>query len=190
MTDTLEFKPWPKIPRLNKSVVITEKIDGTNGCVIVDDNFQVVGAQSRSRLITPQNDNMGFARWVFSNPQLGEILGPGYHYGEWWGLGIQRGYGLKTKKFSLFNSTRWLESKEQGLFSSVPELDIVPILGSFDFDVEQINSILEGLKTQGSVAAPGFMNPEGVVLFHQDARAGFKILLENNNAARKSSKEG
>lgn len=29
------FKEWPKIARLNRPVVITEKIDGTNSCVIV-----------------------------------------------------------------------------------------------------------------------------------------------------------
>ena len=28
-----EFKPWPKTPRWNRQVVITEKIDGTNAAV-------------------------------------------------------------------------------------------------------------------------------------------------------------
>ena len=30
-----EFKPWPKIPRLRRSIVITEKIDGTNAIIHV-----------------------------------------------------------------------------------------------------------------------------------------------------------
>ena len=28
-----EFKPWPKISRYNRDIVITEKIDGTNGAI-------------------------------------------------------------------------------------------------------------------------------------------------------------
>ena len=31
------FKKWPKIPRLENEVYyITEKIDGTNACIIID----------------------------------------------------------------------------------------------------------------------------------------------------------
>ena len=29
----MDFKPWPKIPRYNREVLITEKIDGTNSQV-------------------------------------------------------------------------------------------------------------------------------------------------------------
>ena len=35
------------------------------------------------------------------------FLVPGRHFGEWWGSGIQRGYGLDEKTFSLFNAYRW-----------------------------------------------------------------------------------
>ena len=31
---TPEFKAFPKIPRVSKGVVTTEKIDGTNACVL------------------------------------------------------------------------------------------------------------------------------------------------------------
>ena len=59
---TPQYVAFPKIPRLNREVVFSEKIDGTNACVgIVDD---VVFAQSRSRVITPGDDNFGFAAWV------------------------------------------------------------------------------------------------------------------------------
>jgi hypothetical protein len=93
----IEFKAWPKIARLNRRMIITEKIDGTNAAVIVTEGGQVY-AQSRTRLITPgkTTDNFGFAAWVEQNKVfLAERLGPGYHYGEWWGVGIQRGYGLR-----------------------------------------------------------------------------------------------
>lgn len=33
----MEFKEFPKIPRLNREFTITEKIDGTNGCIVVEE---------------------------------------------------------------------------------------------------------------------------------------------------------
>lgn len=102
----MEFKAFPKLQRLSGPAFVTEKIDGTNACVHVDAETWVVTAQSRTRVITPgKNDNFGFAAWVQSNYYaLADLLGPGYHYGEWWGQGIQRGYGLKERRFSLFNT--------------------------------------------------------------------------------------
>ena len=32
---TPEFKPFPKMPRLNREVLLTEKIDGTNASVFI-----------------------------------------------------------------------------------------------------------------------------------------------------------
>jgi len=64
----MTFEAFPKIPRLNREIVITEKIDGTNAAVVITpqtpeshgdpDIVAVVDgmdiyAQSRSRLITP-----------------------------------------------------------------------------------------------------------------------------------------
>lgn len=102
-----EFKPFPKIARLNRECVITEKIDGTNGCVIVTPEGEV-HAQSRNRVLGADTDPFGFALWVERNRDaLRDLLGPGYHFGEWWGQGIQRGYGLSERRFSLFNVARW-----------------------------------------------------------------------------------
>jgi hypothetical protein len=69
--------------------------------------------RSRSRWITPDDDNFGFAAWVEANRDELLTLGPGRHFGEWWGSGIQRGYGLPKgeKRFSLFNVSRWGESR-------------------------------------------------------------------------------
>jgi hypothetical protein len=33
----MEFEAFPKIPRLKRDMVITEKIDGTNACVLIED---------------------------------------------------------------------------------------------------------------------------------------------------------
>ena len=64
----IELRPWPKIARLNRDMTVSEKIDGTNAAIIVTDDLQV-GAQSRSRVITPEADNHGFARWVARNAE-------------------------------------------------------------------------------------------------------------------------
>jgi len=112
----LEFHEWPKIGRLNRDVVITEKIDGTNAAIgiVVRDEIDASGslyrvyAQSRSRVISVHDDNYGFAAWVERNKdQLILALGPGLHFGEWWGVGIARGYGMSERRFSLFNTAKW-----------------------------------------------------------------------------------
>lgn len=103
-----EFKAWPKIPRaVLGDVIITEKMDGTNACVIIE-NGEITGVQSRKRLITPEDDNYGFARYVHENQEMFLQLGEGRHYGEWVGLGIQKNpHGFPEKRFYLFNTLRW-----------------------------------------------------------------------------------
>lgn len=44
-----------------------------------------------------------------------------------------------------------------------------------------IDAALERLRSQGSVAAPGFMNPEGVVVFHAASRSLYKVTLERDH---------
>ena len=95
------FVAFDKIPRLRRNVIVSEKIDGTNAIVWIGEDFTTIRAGSRSRWITPEDDNYGFARWVAANRDELLKLGPGYHYGEWWGAGIQRRYGLDHKRFSL-----------------------------------------------------------------------------------------
>lgn len=127
----VEFMPFPKIPRLNRDITITEKIDGTNGAIgITGDPFRgyTVYAQSRGRIITPENDNAGFAAWVEQNKAaLAPVLGAGLHFGEWWGKGIQRGYGQTRKFFSLFNFERWSNNMEVAALSTIG-LMVVPVL--------------------------------------------------------------
>lgn len=172
-----EFKPWPKIARLNRGMIITEKIDGTNAAVVIDDEG-VVRAQSRTRIITPDADNFGFARWVYDNAgTLVDDLGPGYHYGEWWGKGIQRHYGQTERFFSLFNVGRW-----DGTDFYTPNLKVVPVLcNPMLFSTEDINEQVGWLSKFGSVAAPGFDKPEGVVVYHTAAKQLFKVTLENDD---------
>lgn len=173
-----EFKKWPSTPRLFREVVITEKIDGTNGCIIISEDGSEVWAQSRSKLITPDADNFGFAHWVASNAgALADTLGPGYHYGEWWGKGVQRGYGLKERRFSLFNTSRWFTEQ----VSQVDGLDVVPVIYVGPFCEWEVENALEQLLISGSLASPGYQSPEGVVIWHRDANQLFKVTLEDEN---------
>lgn len=180
MSDVPEFEPFPKIPRLSREIIVTEKIDGTNAQIFIGDDGFTIRAGSRSRWITPQDDNFGFARWVEENRVSLLALGPGRHFGEWWGSGIQRGYGLTKgeKRFSLFNVSRWTDDVRPAICG------VVPVLYRGDFNTNVIETCLGGLRMLGSVAAPGFMKPEGVIVFHTALNAGFKKTLEKDDAPK------
>lgn len=186
----IEFQEFPKTPRLHKEVIVTEKLDGTNAAVVVAELGEyrggkvcvgpelaisgrfVLAAQSRSRFVTPDNDNFGFAKWVQENADELINLGPGHHFGEWWGSGIQRGYGLPKgeKRFSLFNVHRWCD--ELGLRPKC--CHVVPMLAQSEGFESCVPQALHELQLRGSKAAPGFMNPEGVMAYHTASRSYFK----------------
>lgn len=200
----LEFTEFEKISRLNREVIVTEKIDGTNGQVHIraaegselemgyDTQIDIGGvphyirAGSRSRwvLYLGTDDNNGFGRWVHQHAHELAALGTGAHFGEWWGSGIQRKYGCKDKHWSLFNVGRWasalssapLEEKQQ---RAPLCCCVVPIL-SRGIGMQPVEKALELLREHGSLAAPGFMAPEGVVAFHTHSRTLFKVTLERD----------
>lgn len=171
----MDFVGFPKMARLSREVIITEKLDGTNAQVFIDQDGNI-RAGSRTRWITPQDDNYGFAAWVEQNRDELLKLGPGRHFGEWWGKGIQRNYGLNERRFSLFNVQRWGGSTELPACCSV-----VPVLYRGEFDTAMISSVTANLRGQGSVAAPCFMHPEGVIVFHVAANIGFKKTLDKDD---------
>jgi len=200
---TVEFQEWPKTARLFRDVVVTEKIDGTNAAIRFEEeeegaqtdlfsfatvvhvvpkmdgqreDIYRVGAQSRKRLITPDEDNYGFARWVSENAEsLFDDLGPGLHFGEWWGAGIQRRYGLDHKRFSLFNTAKWKDSS-----FITPNLHVVPVLYEGIFSQDDIDAIAWKLRKEGSTAAPGYPDPEGVCIYHTQTRSVFKYTLDGD----------
>jgi hypothetical protein len=197
----LSFEEFPKIARLSRNCVITEKIDGTNAQVFIANSLSSVDAPwlatldlgglslrmaagSRNRWITPEADNFGFAAWVQSNAVDLWNLGEGRHYGEWWGSGIQRGYGLQKgeKRFSLFNTSRWSEDRDRAKYPQDPPscCHVVPAIYTGVFYTEIVEDRLAILRTVGSFAAPGFMRPEGVVVYHEAARLYFKKTLEKD----------
>ena len=189
-----EFMEFPKIARLSREMIITEKIDGTNAQVCIAEDGSII-AGSRTRWITPQSDNYGFAKWVEDNKQDLIKLGVGRHFGEWWGSGIQRGYGLTNgdKRFSLFNVVRWClyGFEPQRIITGDPRIEkyqdilpkccgLVPILYRGLFDTTKVDEVLWDLKITGSRASEGFMRPEGVVVYHVAGNIGFKKTIEKD----------
>lgn len=201
-----EFVTFPKIPRLSKEIVITEKIDGTNAQVEIyesdslgywDDHavaavqykglWRVLRAGSRNRYLSVKNDNFGFAAFVRDNAEELVKLGPGRHFGEYWGRGIQHGYGLTERRFSLFNVGRWLD--QHG--TNDPAMDetqatapaccyVVPIITRGIFASYLIEEAMDYLRSVGSRAANGWMEPEGIIVYHTAGNHLYKKLLKND----------
>jgi hypothetical protein len=225
MVDVRHAPAYPKfksIPRLHRSVYVMEKVNGTNGlieivsaekyysepvqadrsgyAVATDDGAYLVFAGSRNRWLSPENDNFGFAKWVWENAyKLATGLGEGKHYGEWFGKGIQSGYGLNEKRFALFNVNRWYDPRNPGdigkYLEHFPKAQHVPFLAAVTVapviaigNGRDINSTVEyalhTLESEGSVIAPGFMKPEGVVVWHDAAQAYFKATIENDESPK------
>ncbi len=170
-----EFEPFAKIARLSRDIIITEKIDGTNAQVVVSDDGTELRAGSRTRWVTPAEDNYGFARWVEAHRDELLTLGPGRHFGEWWGQGIQRNYSMTEKRFSLFNVSRWEDDATRPACCYC-----VPVLYRGPFVQSAWQGALSQLALKGSVAAPGFMKPEGIVIFHPQGNVGFKKTIEKD----------
>ncbi len=170
----MEFEPFQKIARLSRECTITEKIDGTNGCIFIGENGEfMVG--SRTRWITPEDDNFGFAAWAYQNRDDLMKLGVGRHFGEWWGAGIQRKYNQEAKRFSLFNTHKWSDASVRPKCCGV-----VPVLYSGPFETGEAERAISYLRSDGSVAAPGFMKPEGIIIYHHAANLYFKKTLDKD----------
>lgn len=184
LTAPPEFKEFASIARLSREMIVTEKIDGTNAQVHITEDG-LIFAGSRSRWIWPEMDNFGFAAWVRDHAEELKALGPGSHYGEWWGSGIQRGYGLPKgeKRFSLFNVARWADERDREKYPAERPAccGVVPVLAREPFTTARVDELLESLAKYGSLAAPGFLKPEGVVVFHIASGQLFKKTLDKND---------
>lgn len=190
------FAKFPKMARLSRECIITEKIDGTNAQILITEEGQML-VGSRTRWITPEQDNMGFARWAMEHREELMQLGAGRHFGEWWGQGIQRKYGMSEKRWSLFNVGRWCLHGETP--QTIPTADprivktqdmlppcchLVPVLHRGIFSTEIADAMLCDLAKGGSKAAPGYKFPEGIVIFHIAANIGFKKTLEKDEVPK------
>jgi len=120
------------------------KLDGTNASVRMCNGELAV--QSRGRIITPADDNYGFAKWVDENESffrnhmlMIESVKPNYDitlYGEWIGTGIQKRTSasqIGKRAFCLFalrnhvNDSITVEpSILEVMFASNPDIYIIP----------------------------------------------------------------
>jgi hypothetical protein len=127
-------------------------------------------------------------------------LGVGIHFGEWWGKGIQRNYGMNEKVFSLFNTKRWISvpSAEVGMVFKdvvtgkdryvVPHCcNVVPVLYEGPFDQSIINEALAALADTGSAAVPMWKPAEGIVVYHKAANQCFKATIEGDESPKSQS---
>lgn len=211
MNDITDFREFPKMARYSRECIITEKIDGTNVQIylvpttelshggdypmatVVEDFSQsgrvAMFVGSRTRWIIPGADNYGFAAWAKENFSELKKLGPGRHFGEWWGSKIQRTYGRKDRVFSLFNVSRWSFPTLSGAAADNEGTIIqccrtVPVIARGKFSSELVEEAMNELETTGSWAMPGFKDPEGIVIWHCAANLGFKKTLKNDEVPK------
>lgn len=197
-----EFVGFAKIARYSREVIVSEKIDGTNACVYIGADGEFLTG-CRTRWITPEADNFGFSKWAHEHKDELMTLGPGRHFGEWWGNGIQRGYGLPNgeRRLSLFNVVRWClhGSEPQQIPTGDPRqvkmqdvlpacVGLVPILWRGNFNDLLPNVLLSDLRLHGSHAVPGFLNPEGIVIHHIAGCVSFKKTLEKDSEPKSIAK--
>jgi hypothetical protein len=176
----MEFVAYGSTNRLFRDVVITEKIDGSNCVIGIEENSNRVFAGSRTKWLSNETDHFGFWHWAQENREsLIADLGPGLHRGEWFGQKMQRKYGMDHREFALFNTAKWANVEFK-----TPNLRAVPVLYEGVFDFNAINWSLDRLVLNGSVAAPGFFNPEGICIFHTQANIVFKVLIENDHLSK------
>jgi hypothetical protein len=164
-----------KLARAGRAVEIEGGSDAT---------VTYVRAGSRNGFVWPGKDNHGFAAWVWDYAGHLVTLGDGAHFGEWYGKGIQRGYGMSEKRFALFNVGRW--SGVLGDQAPPGCCDVVPVLYSGPMVLEHGESAvdfwLRRLAFAGSEleGANGFKNPEGIIVYHTASGHLFKQTIDGD----------
>ena len=177
------FQKYGKTHRLFRDIIVTEKLDGANSLIRIDGSD--IRAGSRNQWLDEKNTNYGFYIWVMNNRKtLIKDLGDGLHRGEWYGQKINRKYGLDHKRFALFNTEKWGKVE-----FATPQLEVVPVLYKGMFSEQQIKLALDKLTNHGSIAVPGYMNPEGVCVYHTQANLIFKATIKNDQQG-KEHKDG
>lgn len=190
-TTVPEFRGFPKTTRMFSPVTVTEKIDGTNGVILIQrpENGGLVLAGSKNRWLIPDKnnkgwDNHGFGNWVYDNADnLRDVLGYGYHYGEWMGQSIARNYGLKHKQFMLFDQRyrkRWTEDdtvSHNTLLCESNSLSLVPVLYEGEF-TESLIAETTDLLHHSKSAINGFERPEGFIVRWNNNGHILKVVLD------------
>jgi hypothetical protein len=197
----MKFQEFDKIHALHKTtLLVTQKLHGTNASIwirptgeidyseeqaqfLTEDGQFLVLPGKRTSFITLENDNFGFARFVYENKEaLYKALGQGVWFGEWCGPGINSGEGLTQKRLALFAvlslEEKYHNMKSAGLWPD--RVDLVPVLFTgLGSNIEQIAElVMNDLKEKGSSYVPGYMRPEGIVIQILGTNVKFKKVFE------------
>lgn len=165
---------------LNGTVYLFYKIDGTNAQVFLKDDGTTLGFGSRSREITPEKDNAGFAAAFESTDHRYEYnvmlkllqSHPTYIvYGEWLVPHILKTYDLNAwKKFYIFDvldteSNKYLPYEEYcdliRQFDTEKQLEIIPLLAKLESP--SVEDIKEKLRDTGKFLCTSGLG-EGIVI--------------------------
>ncbi len=177
----MEFIKYLKTKRFTSNIIITEKIDGTNAQLVWDEDHQILRCGSRNRYLnySYEPDNFGFAAWVDKNREVLTKYFKDFDYpiyGEWWGKGIQRGYEVDQKYFSIFHTGLFGDKIPQELYNI--GVRYVPVLYEGLNVDDPIHTIYHQLFDQGSKLKYNYMNPEGICIFFKDTGTIFKMTYE------------
>lgn len=187
-------RAWPSIESLfnvrKKSVAQNAnikygskvKLDGTCSSVQILPNGEIL-VQSRNEFITPEKDNLGFARWVQDNinvfKQIKPKNSPIIIHGEWCGQGIQKRCSISKigrKVFCVFAIQYGdeMDVNPNTIWQSIPEHKDIFVIPWYNFyeinygnmdDLQQkVNTINDEIKTVEACDpfVKSFFNVEGL----------------------------
>lgn len=130
-----EWATFHNVPPRKRTFVGTVKLHGTNAGISLVDGAIIY--RSRTRIITPEDDNNGFARAMSAHEpalrtMLAEFGSDVAVFGEWCGAGVQSNVGISAEQkmfviFALRIGAEWTFTK------SLPTLAEARIFNVFNF---------------------------------------------------------
>ena len=154
----------PSIPKPTITFTGTVKAHGTNASVAYN-NHDGMWCQSKAKIITPEQDNAGFAFFVESKKECFEEIIKDISmnndidlnentitvYGEWCGGNIQKNvaingldkmfllFGIKVTPFDTEETSYWIDSKGYEYFPDETRIYNIENFGTFKVDVDLNN---------------------------------------------------
>lgn len=150
--EAVPLEEWPKIQRYRKvRALVTEKIDGTNAQIYIPDD------PAAPLLAGSRN------RWLTPISVSGKAGSDNFDFAS----------------FVLANAEVLAKT---GLPEGLPsEVELVPTLYHGEFNPDSIDDAIRGLYRGGSVAVPGFGNPEGVVILVGGGPGAMRLKVTDGN---------
>jgi len=161
----------------NNHWLFTEKVDGTNVRIIVEDGgIRFAGKSDAAVLPRPLLDSLRDTHLAFRDRFCDLFAGaPAYLYGEGYGAGIQKGGGLyrPDQGFVLFDvrvGEWWLRRSDVEDIAGELSLNVVPVIGAGTLN-DMITHVIDGFDSQwGRFRAEGIVARPAVELFDRGGR--------------------